>query len=131
MYYSDRGSTPTVVVAALGGVCKSAPSLSPLPRRRLPACKRIADGNFGRNPETVKPPPLPAQNPQPEISAKNPKPRNRQLQNLKTPKTTVTGPGKAVLLIFIFTSPVLTLRGPGSIELPCTVITSRPSTEFE
>ncbi len=34
-------------------------------------------------------------------------------------------------LYFIFTSPVLTLRGSGSIELPCTVITSRPSTEFE
>lgn len=34
-------------------------------------------------------------------------------------------------LYFTFTLSVLIFRGGASIELPCTVITSRPSTEFE
>ena len=110
MYYSARGSTPTVVAAAKGGVCKSA----------LPAYGRIAGGNFG-------PPPKPSSPRKPETTS----PRKPETTSPRKPRPGPERQSYLSFLYFIFTSPVLTLRDPGSIELPCTVITSRPSTEFE
>lgn len=56
MYYSARGSTPTVVAAAKGGVCKSA-----LPRLSSSEKTSRMRADCGRKlqpppPETVKPP---------------------------------------------------------------------------